>query len=193
MGTRRGLLPSDPGSRRAVFLDRDGTLVEDRQYIGRPEDVVLLPGAAEAVKRLNDAGVLAVVVTNQSGIARGLYGEREYEAVRRRLDELLEARGARLDATYTCPHHPDFTGPCECRKPGRKLFEQAIEELGVDAARSWAVGDKWRDIAPVVELGGRGILVARFDTALEDLMRAGERAVVATTLGAAVERVLRSD
>jgi D-glycero-D-manno-heptose 1,7-bisphosphate phosphatase len=183
--------------RRAVFLDRDGTIIEDRQYIGRPDDVVLLPGAAEAIRRLNEGGVLAIVITNQSGIARRLFGEREYEAVRARLDELLTARGAHLDATYMCPHHPDFTGACDCRKPGRRLFEQATAEHGIDMARSFGIGDKWRDVAPVVELGGQGILVPRYDSSLEDLARASEaraagRAAIATTLGVAVDRVLRA-
>lgn len=183
--------------RRAVFLDRDGTLIEDRHYIGHPEDVVLLPGAVDAIRQLNEGGVLAVVITNQSGIARGKFSEREYETVRARLDELLAARGARLDATFVCPHHPDFTGACDCRKPKPALFERAAAELGIDLARSFGVGDRWRDVRPVLDLGGQGILVPRYDTPLEDLARASEaratgRAAIATTLGVAVERVLRA-
>ncbi len=100
-----------------VFLDRDGTIIRDTEYLSRPDDVELLPGAADAIRALNDAAVPVVVVTNQSGIARGYLSVAEYEAVAKRLDELLAARGARIDATYYCPHHPDFGGNCDCRKP----------------------------------------------------------------------------
>jgi len=103
--------------RRAVFLDRDGTIVEDPPpgYLHEPGKVRLLPGAAEAIRRLNTAGFLVVTVSNQSGIARGMYTVAEYAAVQRRLGELLTAHGARLDGAYFCPHHPDLTGPCDCR------------------------------------------------------------------------------
>ena len=105
-------------ARRAVFLDRDGTIIEDTGFVADPAEVRLLPGAASAIARLNRAGIPAIVVTNQSGIARGLLDEAGYSAVARRLDALLDAAGARLDADYHCPHHPDFGGTCECRKPG---------------------------------------------------------------------------
>lgn len=148
------------GTRPAVFLDRDGTLTEDPGYLHRPEDVRVLPGAARAVARLNAAGYVVVVVTNQSGIARGLYDVAAYEAVQRRLADLLAGAGARLDGAYYCPHHPDLTGPCACRKPGIRLFEEAARALGIDLRRSWFVGDKASDVAPARALGGRGILVA---------------------------------
>ena len=104
----------------AVFLDRDGTIVEDAGFLHEPGKVKLLPGAAEAIRRLNQRGYLVICVTNQSGIARGLYTAAEYTAVQRRLTELLAAHDAHLDGSYFCPHHPQFTGPCECRKPDRK-------------------------------------------------------------------------
>jgi D-glycero-D-manno-heptose 1,7-bisphosphate phosphatase len=179
-----------PALRPAAFLDRDGTLIEDRQYLARPEGVALLPGAAAAVRRLNEAGVAAVVVTNQSGIARGLVTPAQYEAVRLRLDELLAAEGTRLDATYYCPHHPDFGGPCECRKPGPALYEQAARELGLDLARSAYVGDLWRDVAPALHFGGLGILVPSPHTPTADVERASAEAAVAATLGAAVAQLL---
>jgi D-glycero-D-manno-heptose 1,7-bisphosphate phosphatase len=147
------------GGRAAVFLDRDGTIIEDVGYLADPDRVRLLPGAAEAISRLNRAGLLAVVVTNQSGIARGLFNEAAYEATRRRLDQLLARRGARLDAQYHCPHHPEVTGPCECRKPGLRLYRQAADELGIDLTASWWVGDRLRDIQPATALGGRGIVL----------------------------------
>jgi histidinol-phosphate phosphatase family protein len=147
------------GGRAAVFLDRDGTIIEDVGYLADPDRVRLLPGAAEAISRLNRAGLLAVVVTNQSGIARGLFNEAAYEATRRRLDQLLAGRGARLDAQYHCPHHPEVTGPCECRKPGLRLYRQAADELGIDLTASWWVGDRLRDVQPATALGGRAIVL----------------------------------
>ena len=100
-----------------------------------------------------------IVVTNQSGIARGLLTEQDYERVRMRLDKLLDAEGARIDASYHCPHHPDFSGPCECRKPGLKLYLQAAAEHGLDLSRSFYVGDRMRDVYPTLNLHGQGILI----------------------------------
>ncbi len=183
-------VPARP-ARRAAFLDRDGTLIRDVHYIGRPEQVALLSGAARAVRRLNDAGVTVVVVTNQSGIARGLVTPEGYMKVKARLDELLAAEGARIDATYFCPHHPDVTGPCDCRKPGIALYERAVRDLGLDASRSAFVGDRFRDVAPARHFGGTGILVPSADTPYAEMERARAEAAIATTLGAAVDRILR--
>jgi D-glycero-D-manno-heptose 1,7-bisphosphate phosphatase len=145
--------------RPAVFLDRDGTLIEDLHYLRDPDQVRLLPGVAEAVRRLNVAAILAVVVTNQSGIARGLLTEGDYAATVRRLDDLLAAAGARLDGHYHCPHLPDVTGPCDCRKPGPLLYERAARDLDLDLAASWWVGDRERDLSAADRFGGRAILV----------------------------------
>jgi len=142
--------------RAAVFFDRDGTLVEDPGFLARPEQVRLLPGAAAAVRAVNDAGRLAVVVTNQSGIARGLLTEAEYAATAARLAELLAAEGARLDAQYHCPHLPELTGPCECRKPGTLLYRRAAADLGIDFGGSWWIGNAARDVEPARALGGAG-------------------------------------
>ena len=142
------------GGRGAVFLDRDGTIIEDTGYLHEPEAVRLLPGAALAIRRLNHAGWPVIVISNQSGIARGLYPESDYHSVQQRLDELLHAQDARVDASLFCPHHPDFTGPCACRKPGTKLFKEAAVRLGVDPQRSWFVGDRLSDVTPAVSLGG---------------------------------------
>jgi D-glycero-D-manno-heptose 1,7-bisphosphate phosphatase len=172
---------------RAVFLDRDGTIVEDPGFLHRPEDVRLLPGAAAAIRRLNDAGLLVVVVSNQSGIARGRYTAADYAAVQHRLGELLGADGARIDAAYFCPHHPDVTGPCECRKPGTKLFRDAARDLEIDLARSWYVGDRASDVAPARALGGRGILVRTGEGAGHQPPDGG---LVAADLAAAVRQIL---
>ena len=146
---------------RAAFLDRDGTIVEDPPpgYLHEPAKVRLLPGAAEAIRRLNESGLLVITASNQSGIARGLYSVAAYAAVQRRLGELLAAHGAHLDGAYFCPHHPDVTGPCDCRKPGTKLFQDAAAALGIDLSSSWYVGDRLSDVAPAATLGGRGLLV----------------------------------
>ena len=148
-----------PG-RPAVFLDRDGTVIEDRHYLGDPAGVALLAGAGEAVARLNRAGLAVLLVTNQSGIGRGYFSEADFAAVQVRLEALLAAGGARLDGVYHCPHAPDHAPPCDCRKPALGLFRRAAAEHGVDLARSYYVGDRVRDVAPALELGGRGILVA---------------------------------
>ena len=178
------------GARPAVFIDRDGTLIEDVHYIRRPEDVRLVPGAAAALRRLNEAGIAVVVITNQSSIGRGMASEADYHAVRMRLDAVLAAEGAHVDATYFCPHGP--TDACRCRKPGTELFERAARDLGLDPARSFFIGDRLRDILPAAELGGRGVLVPSGDTPTMDVMRAQSDFKISTTLGAAVDRVLAS-
>src|SRR3989449_4164136 len=142
-------------SRRAVFLDRDGTIVEDPGFLHQPGKVRLLAGAGEAIHQLNQAGWLVIPVSNQSGIARGLYDAAAYQAVQRRLVELLAAHDARLDGAYFCPHHPEFTGPCECRKPGLLLFREAQAALGLDLTRCCWVGDRLSDVEPARKLGGR--------------------------------------
>jgi D-glycero-D-manno-heptose 1,7-bisphosphate phosphatase len=150
---------SGAAGKLAVFLDRDGTIIQDLRYLHDPAQVRVLPGAAQAIKRLNERNFLAIVVTNQSGIARGLLSEAEYLAGERRLDFLLHEEGARIDAHYFCPHLPELSGPCECRKPGVLLYRQAAERFGIDLSRSWWVGDRARDVLPATALGGHGILV----------------------------------
>jgi D-glycero-D-manno-heptose 1,7-bisphosphate phosphatase len=145
--------------RGAVFLDRDGTIIEDTGYLRDPAEVRLLPGAALAIGQLNQGDLFVVVVTNQSGIARGRLTLEQYRATESRLDDLLGLEGARLDGQYFCPHLPEVNGPCECRKPGPLLYRQAAERLGIDLSRSWWVGDRLRDVLPAETFGGRGILV----------------------------------
>jgi histidinol-phosphate phosphatase family protein len=180
----------DAPLRPAVFLDRDGTLIDDEHYLSDPARVRLRPGAARTLARLREAGLALIVVTNQSGIARGMFGEAEYEAVRARLDELLAAGGATLDASYHCPHHPEFGEPCACRKPGIALFQQAASEHALDLARSAFVGDKLRDVTPAARFGALGVLVPSPETGFGDIERAREQFAVSTTLDAAADRVL---
>jgi histidinol-phosphate phosphatase family protein len=179
------------GSRAAAFLDRDGTIIHDADYLRDPESVRLLPGAAAALKRLNDGRVPVIVVTNQSGIARGLMTVGDYERVRARLDELLGKEGARIDATYYCPHHPDYTGPCDCRKPGALLYRRAAHEHHLDLASSVYIGDRWRDVAAALGFGGRPILVPSPSTPNEDARRADAEAELAADLEDAVDRWMR--
>ena len=178
----------------AVFLDRDGTIVEDPGFLHEPARVKLLPGAAEAIRRLNDRGFLVVMVSNQSGIALGRYSVEDYQAVQRRLIELLKAQGARLDGTYYCPHYPSITGPCECRKPGVKLFREAQAALDIDFARSWWVGDRLSDVQPAQTLGGQegGILVATGEGNLHQGQARALDVTVVADLAAAADEILRS-
>jgi histidinol-phosphate phosphatase family protein len=178
--------------RPAIFLDRDGTIIRDADYVRDPDDVELLPGAARAIARFNALGLPVIVVTNQSGMARGLLTREDYDAVRRRLDELLAGEGARIDASYFCPHHPDYTGACDCRKPGTLLYRRAVAAHAIDLARSTFVGDRWRDVAPALELGGRGILIAGPSTPPDELRRAKAQVEVAGSLEEAAGRVFES-
>lgn len=175
----------------AVFLDRDGTVIEDPGHLHEPGKVKLLPGAAEAIRRLNEHGYLAITVSNQSGIARGLYTVAEYTAVQRRLVELLEGHGAHLDGAYFCPHHPRFTGSCECRKPGPKLYLQAQEAFDIDFARSWWVGDRLSDVQPALALGGHGILVATGEGNLHQGQARALGVMVVADLAEATDQILR--
>jgi D-glycero-D-manno-heptose 1,7-bisphosphate phosphatase len=185
-----GMSPTTANGRPAVFLDRDGTLIEDMHYLADPMAVTLVPGATQAVARLRAAGFAAIVTTNQSGIARGRITPDAYAAVKARLDALLEAGGTRLDATYMCPHHPDVTGPCDCRKPGTGLLTRARHELGIDLSRSVLIGDRWRDIAAAAELSARGILVPSPETSASEIEQARHDAAVARTLAAAVDMIV---
>lgn len=177
-------------SRRAAFLDRDGTIIRDTEYLRDPEQVELLPGAADAIKRLNDAGWPVIVVTNQSGIARGLLTEQDYERVRMRVDKAIaDAAGAKIDATYYCPHHPDFSGRCSCRKPGVKLYADAAREHDLDLQTSWYVGDRIRDVVPGDEFGGQSVMLLVDSTPDAD-RAAATRRKTAASLADAVDIIL---
>jgi histidinol-phosphate phosphatase family protein len=177
--------------RPAIFFDRDGTLIRDVGYIKNPEDVELVPHAVNAVRRMNYQLWPVIVVTNQSGIARGFLTEDDYDRARERLDDLVQERGAYITAQYHCPHHPDYTGPCECRKPGTALFEQAMMEHAINPALSVFVGDRWRDIVPARHYGARGILVPNEGTPPEEIERARTEMEVARTLTDVVHLILQ--
>jgi D-glycero-D-manno-heptose 1,7-bisphosphate phosphatase len=178
--------------RAAAYLDRDGTLIAERHYLSDPDRLELVPGTVEALKALKDAGYALVVVTNQSGIARGLYTEEDYRAVARRLTDVLYRSGVTLDGSYHCPHHPDVDGPCGCRKPGIGMYLQAAAQLGLDPARSWYVGDKPTDVLPALALKGRGILV-RTGYGRDREASVPEGVAVVDDLTAAAAHILMSD
>jgi D-glycero-D-manno-heptose 1,7-bisphosphate phosphatase len=177
---------------RAVFLDRDGTIIEDVGYLRDPAQLRLLPGTAAAIRRLNTSGWLAVVVTNQSGIARNLLSEEDYLRTHQRLIQLLDESGARLDGHYWCPHLPDVSGPCQCRKPGTLLYHQAAERFDIDLAKSWWVGDRARDVLPAAEFGGRGVVLLGELAAAEPASGPRHRVLQAADLPAAVELILHA-
>jgi D-glycero-D-manno-heptose 1,7-bisphosphate phosphatase len=150
--------------RRAVFLDRDGTIIEDDGYISDVGRIRLFPWSAEAINRLRAAGFLIIVVTNQAGVARGYFAEQFLAEAHRHLDALLAPRGARIDAYYYCPHHPEgvlvaYRRICDCRKPAPGMIEKAAADHDIDVAESFVVGDKWLDIELAQRAGAAGVLV----------------------------------
>jgi histidinol-phosphate phosphatase family protein len=143
--------------RRAVFLDRDGTIAEDVNYCRRPDDFRMFPWAAEAIAMLNKAGLAVVVVTNQSGVARGYFNDETLARIHQRMKDDLAGCGAWVDAIYYCPHHPD--DGCRCRKPRTGLFHQAAEELELALVGSYAIGDREMDVLAGQALGCQTVLV----------------------------------
>ena len=167
--------------RRAAFLDRDGTIIEEVGYLDRPERVALYPWTIDAIRALNRAGLAVVMATNQSGVARGFFTEAVVDDVHRHMAAMLAAGGARIDAYYYCPHHPDgkvegYNRGCDCRKPGRGLVDRAARELGVDPTRSFVVGDRWLDVALGRAVGAESVLVRTGYGMTEEQKRPGDLA-----------------
>jgi D-glycero-D-manno-heptose 1,7-bisphosphate phosphatase len=143
----------------ALFLDRDGTLCELVPYLHEPSRVRLVPGSGTALRAAREAGYRLVVVTNQGGIARGFFTPEDVDAVHAAVQAALAPCGVQIDAFYTCPHHPDFTGACSCRKPQPGLLQRAGRELDLDLQRSYMIGDTIEDVQAGVRAGCKGILV----------------------------------
>lgn len=183
-------MPAD----EAVFLDRDGTLIEEVNYLSRMGQVRLIPGAAGAVRRVNEAGARVVVVTNQAGVARGYFPESRVAEIHAHLSAMLSEQGARVDAYYYCPHHAtegvgEFRVNCECRKPKPGMLRDAARDLGLDLSRSWMIGDKVCDLKAGAAAGCRTVLVQTgYGAAVADPLPADELrlASVVTDLPAAI-------
>lgn len=178
---------------KAVFLDRDGTIAEDVNYCRRPEDFHLFPWTPKAIRLLNEAGFKVIIITNQSGIARGYFTEETLARIHEKMLKELTEQGARIDGVYYCPHHPDDN--CECRKPKTALFHRAAKDFNLDFKNSWVVGDSWRDVEAGKRIGAKTILLLTgpdsqstlsdrpsADFVAEDLLQAAELIVGQRTL-----------
>lgn len=175
--------------RKAIFLDRDGTLNPDPGYISNPDDFNIFPGVAEALTRLQKAEYLLILITNQSGIARGLISMEQLDKIHQKLQLQLAVSGARLDAIYYCPHHPDFpyvdglTG-CNCRKPAPGMILQAIKEHNIDPACSFMIGDRSSDIKIGLKTGVTPVFIGSAP------LTGYESVVTFPTLGAAADWII---
>jgi D-glycero-D-manno-heptose 1,7-bisphosphate phosphatase len=186
--------------RPAVFLDRDGTIIEDVGYLHDFGQIGFYPWAADAIRALNRAGLPVVVITNQAGVARGLISEAFVDETHARLTATLAAGSARVDAYYYCPHHPagtvaEYAKACDCRKPGSGLVDRAARDLGLNPARSFVVGDKWLDVGVARAVGARGILVRTGCGAWEESHKRPadpDADAIVDNLAAAASWVLRS-
>jgi D-glycero-D-manno-heptose 1,7-bisphosphate phosphatase len=181
----------------AVFLDRDGTMIDDVGYLDALTKIAFYPWTVDVIRMLNRAGFPVVVVTNQSGIARGMFDAALVAAAHRAMDDRLVAGGARVDAYYYCPHHPTgtvaaYAYACDCRKPARGMIDRAAADLNLDPARSFVVGDKWIDVQLGRAVGARTVLV-RTGSGAEQEMRPPEHTAadaVVDNLAAAASWIL---
>ena len=184
--------------RPAVFLDRDGTLLEEAGYLDRLERLAFFAFGIDAVRLLNRGGYAVVIMTNQSGVGRGMYEEEFVLRAHQVVDERVRAGGGRIDGYYYCPHHPEaevekFRKDCDCRKPGPGMLRQAAADLGLDLSRSFTVGDKWTDVQAGVTAGARGILVRTgYGRTSEAGRRPVEPVAIADDLIAATAWILRN-
>ncbi|MGH9939680.1 MAG: D-glycero-alpha-D-manno-heptose-1,7-bisphosphate 7-phosphatase, partial [Blastocatellia bacterium] len=186
----------------AIFLDRDGTLNEEAGYIADLAQFRLFDFTAEAVRLVNKAGWRAIVLTNQSGVARGCFTEDFLLEIHTLMEESLRLQGARIDAIYYCAHHPDYGSPpyrldCDCRKPKPGLIERAVRDFDLDPAECFVVGDRYRDIEMSHAAGGRGVMVMtgygleEYETRRRDWQRQPDH--VAGNLLEAVKWILGSE
>jgi D-glycero-D-manno-heptose 1,7-bisphosphate phosphatase len=182
--------------RRGVLLDRDGTLIEEVGYLDRLDRVQFFPYSVDAVRLLNRAGYIVIVVTNQAGVARGYFDEPFVEETHRTIAGRLADGGARIDAFYYCPHHPDgdveaYRVTCNCRKPQSGMIREAAADHQIDLSRSFIIGDRAYDIEAGVTAGARGVLVRTgYGYRYEDAARQ-QGAAVADNLMQAVSWILR--
>ncbi|HEY5673703.1 MAG TPA: D-glycero-beta-D-manno-heptose 1,7-bisphosphate 7-phosphatase [Malonomonas sp.] len=183
--------------RPAVFLDRDGTINVEKDYLVEPAEFEFIPGVPKALKRLQDAGYLLVVVTNQSGVARGYFSLQQVERLHAHMEKLLEKFAVTLAGIYSCPHHPtagvgEYLTACACRKGAPGMLLQAARELGIDLSRSYMIGDKQADIDAGLAAGCRSYLVRTGHGGNWLDSEAPRRAKVVADLPAAVDDILLS-
>jgi D-glycero-D-manno-heptose 1,7-bisphosphate phosphatase len=170
-----------PNKRTALFLDRDGVINEEIQYLHRVEDIRLIPGSAQTIAQMNSIGVLVIVVSNQAGIGRGLYSEEDYFKVQEHLGALLKSLKAHVDRSYFCPHHPehglgDYRTPCTCRKPNPGMLLQAADDFGLDLHKCIMVGDRETDLEAGRAVGCRTVLVRTgYGKRVEAMLREHQR------------------
>lgn len=179
---------------KAVFLDRDGTINVEKHYLYKITDFEFIPGALDGMKLLSNAGYLLIIITNQSGIARGYYTEDDYQTLNRYMLQECEKNGIKITDTYYCPHLPearikDYSLDCECRKPKTGLFRQAIEKYNIDLSTSYAIGDKLRDLSICEKTACMGYLIDGFNSENGELP-AGVKAV--SSLAEAAEDILKT-
>jgi D-glycero-D-manno-heptose 1,7-bisphosphate phosphatase len=170
-------LRSDPTKRPAAFLDRDGVLNVDHGYAHRVDQLDWVAGAPDAVRLLNESGFTVVVITNQSGVARGLYSEADIHALHAHMQEVLRSQGAHIDAFYHCPHHPEgtveaFAVRCDCRKPGTGMLEQAMRDWPIELTHSFLIGDRDGDMEAAAAFKIPGIRFDWKEESLLDIVRA---------------------
>jgi len=178
--------------RAAIFLDRDGTLIHDRHYLKDPNHIRYYKGSREALKALQDEGYVLVIITNQSGIGRGLFRVSDMRRVHRRLQSDLKRAGVRLGGIYVCPHEPDHH--CLCRKPGTLLYHRAARDLKINLARSFLVGDRLSDVEAAPRLRAQGIMVQTGHYHSQPLnTRSARRYAVEKSLAAAARKILKGD
>ena len=185
--------------KKAFFLDRDGVLIEEANYLKDPDKVKLIPGVPAALRRVREAGFLVIVVSNQSGVARGYFTENEVLAVQARINEILSVEGAAVDDYFNCPHHPAGSVPsyakdCECRKPSPGMILEAAKKYGIDISASFLVGDKLSDIEAGKAAGCLKSVLVKTGHGLEELEKYGvpnpQELAIAADLPAAVEVLL---
>ena len=186
---------------KAIFLDRDGTINVEKHYLYRKEDFEFLPGVINALRSLQRAGYLLIIITNQSGIARGYYTEEDFQKLNDWMVSELKRQGVMIADVYYCPHLPDSQIPayrkdCECRKPKLGMYRQAILDFNIQIGQSYAIGDKIRDCAICKETVCKGFLIGQNEAVevIEKVMRGGIRNVkYATDLAAAAEEIIKKE
>ncbi len=149
-----------------VFLDRDDTVIKDKVYLKNPDGIEILPGVPEAIKQLNDKGIPVIIISNQSGIARGYFDEARLAQIHTRLLSMLASYGATIDRIYYCPHHPEgkvkaYRRECDCRKPAPGMLYKAAGDFEIDLSKCYMVGDSLIDVETIHRVGGKGIVIER--------------------------------